>query len=298
MSGSFITAIVFAVLAILAVIAVPFGRAEKVDDSAPMSSRALAISVAVVLWLVVAIILLAASLTVVSTRNIGVVTTFGRPTGHIGNGLHFVAPWSSVTELDGAIQIEQRTGKDATTVRLGNDSTATVDNTIQWRIKPDAADSLFLDYRTFDNIRDNLIDREANAALNDVLSTYNPLASVQSAQDAGGDNEKLADQVTNLLRQRVGSRVEVTSVLIPVIHFDQSTQDKLNLYNAEVANTRIAEQKQKTAAAEAQANQILSQSVNNDPNVLVSKCLDIVKANGGSPAGCWPGGAVIANGGK
>jgi hypothetical protein len=47
----------------------------------------------------------------------------------------------------------------ATTVRLGNNSTAFVDNSVRWRIQPAAADELFLDYRQFENVRDNLVTR-------------------------------------------------------------------------------------------------------------------------------------------
>src|SRR5262245_29374819 len=49
--------------------------------------------------------------TVVSTRNIGIVTTFGRPVAELDNGFHVVAPWQSVTEMDGSIQLQQFTGE-------------------------------------------------------------------------------------------------------------------------------------------------------------------------------------------
>jgi hypothetical protein len=58
--------------------------------------------------------------------------------------------------------------------------------------------------------------------------------------------------------------------------------------DVEKANTRIAEQRAKTAEAEAQANEILAASVSNDPNVLVSKCLDAAREAHISPLGCWP----------
>ncbi|HEX3082095.1 MAG TPA: hypothetical protein VHQ86_02475, partial [Candidatus Saccharimonadia bacterium] len=70
---------------------------------------------------------------------------------------------------------------------------------------------------------------------------------------------------------------------------------------------RIAKQKELTAAAEAAANAALAASVSKDPNVLVSKCLDILaqmeKDKMPIPAGvsCWPGGsgtAVIAGNAK
>lgn len=293
MPALLITAIVFAVFATVATVGVlkirwtPIGKTEQVGVA-----RWAQVTTIAGAWLLVGLLVLLSSLTIVSTRNIGVVTTFNRPTGELTNGLHLKAPWSQITELNGAIQIEKRFGDDNTKVRLGNNSIASVDNTIQWRIKPAAADSLFLDFRTFENIRENLIDRQANAALNDVLSSYNPISSATSSE-AGTDNEKLAKRVTDLLRERVGDRVEINSVLIPVINFDQSTQDRLNALNAEVAQTRIAEQKQKTATAEAEANRILSASVNNDPNVLVSKCLDLVKASNQSPLGCWPGSTAL-----
>ena len=67
---------------------------------------------------------------------------------------------------------------------------------------------------------------------------------------------------------------------------------------AQVAQTRIAEQGVKTAEQQEKANEALAKSVSKDPNVLVSKCLDMVE--GGKvtlPAGfsCWPssGSAVV-----
>ena len=39
---------------------------------------------------------------------------------------------------------------------------------------------LFLDYRDFDNVRDNLVTRELGAALNEVFSNFDPLAPENS----------------------------------------------------------------------------------------------------------------------
>jgi hypothetical protein len=41
------------------------------------------------------------------------------------------------------------------------------------------------------------------------------------------------------------------------------------------------------------ANEILAASVSNDPNVLVSKCLDSAREAAISPLGCWPGTSVV-----
>ena len=93
------------------------------------------------------------------------------------------------------------------------------------------------------------------------------------------------------------------SVFTPIIHHDDQTQLKINQYQAAKADTRIALQKVQTAKNDALANKTLASSVSHDPNVLVSKCLDLVKSGINLPAGftCWPGGGngvVIPGGGK
>lgn len=237
--------------------------------------------------------LIVASTAVVPTRNVGIATTFGKPTGAVySNGLHLKAPWSKVEDMDAAIQNLTRTGDDATTVRLGNNSLATVDNTIRWRIVPEAAPALFMDYRSFDGVKDNLVTRQANAALNEVLGSFNPLLSLED-QTNENQNVKMGDQVADVLRKKVGKQIIIEQVIIPVIKFDQETQKKIDAFNAEVANTKVAEQRQKTSRADAEANRIISDSIKNDPNVVTSRCIDQAIARGISPAGCWPGGSVI-----
>lgn len=249
------------------------------------------------------LLLVFSSLTMVGTRRIGVVTSFGRPVDTLSNGLHFKLPWEKVPELDASIQTDSHTGngendKDpCTDIRIGNESTACVDNTIRWRIVESEGDQLFRDYRGMDNIRESLVTRELNAALNQVLGDFNPLDAV--SEDGSGANanlDDLANQVAERMRDRVEGKIEVLSITIPLIRYDRGTQDRLNAYQAEIANTRIAEQRGETATAQARANEALAESVSNDPNVLVSRCLDtladMVEAGQAVPAGfsCWPGG--------
>ena len=47
----------------------------------------------------------------VSTKNIGVVTSFGKTFGFLGNGPHLIWPWENVTEMDAAIQTDSYTDK-------------------------------------------------------------------------------------------------------------------------------------------------------------------------------------------
>lgn len=234
--------------------------------------------------------LILGSTTVVSTRNVGIPTTFGRPNGELSNGFHIIAPWQDVTEMDGAIQLQKFEGDKAMEVRLGNNSTAKANVTIQWRLDPHSAPSLFLDYRNFKNIEENLVDKELGVAMNSVFATFDPLA--RGASD-GAPLVPLSESVQHKVQKAVGSRIEIQKVFVPLVTYDKDTQDRINALNIEKANTRVAEQSEKTAEAQAKANEKLRASVSNDPNVIVNNCTSAAIAKGISPFGCWPGQGVV-----
>ena len=286
-----IIALVLAVIAFIISIAISRNR-EYAEGVKPARAVAIVLTILTVLFAGFSMT------TMVGTRDIGVVTSFGRPVKHLDNGLHLKAPWQKVSTLDGAIQTDNFVGKNGCTeIRIGNESTACVDNSIRWRINPAAGDELFKDYHTMTNIKDSLVTRELKAALNEALANYNPLDEIQANQQGAKPNlSAFQTTVAKAMRDQIGSQIDVLSVIIPIIRFDDSTQQKINAYQAEVANTRIAQQREQTAEAQSKANRILSKSVSDDPNVLVSKCLDTVdeavKSNVQLPAGysCWPGG--------
>ncbi|WP_329405379.1 SPFH domain-containing protein [Nocardia vinacea] len=252
--------------------------------------------ITVVLAALALLALAGASTTIVSTRSVGIVTSFGKPTGTLSNGIHLIKPWQKVPELSGVIHTDSQTGafdsngkcSGGTAVRLANNSTACVDNTIRWRIVPTSADELFRDYQNDDRIRDSLVTRELNAILNTTFATYNPLA-LGSANGPGLD--QLSTTITAAIKEKIGRQIEVLSVIVSLVHFDGQTQERINAFQAQVASTRIAEESQRTATAQAQANRQLADSVSHDPNVLVARCLELVAAGKGLPAGfqCWPG---------
>ena len=297
--------ILFLVLLVIGLVLFGVRRATQRSTS----SFVLPLAVPLTFMVVAAVLLLFSFTAIVQTRDIGIVTSFGRPTRNLDNGLHPKLPWQKVSTLDGAIQTDSYTGTGGCTdIRIGNESTACVDNSIRWRIKPDAGDVLFRDYHTMHTIRDSLVTRELKASLNDALSDYNPLDQIQ-ANDAGAkpNLNEFAASVTQSMQSEIGDQIEVLNVIIPIIRFDDSTQQKINAYQAEVANTRIAEQREKTASAQAAANRNLSKSVSQDPNVLVSKCFDtldeMVRNHVAVPAGfsCWPNGGsalVVPSGGR
>lgn len=231
--------------------------------------------------------------TIVPPQTIGIPVTFGKPAAAVGNGLEVRAPWTKIVKMDASIQNDIYDGENQVAVRLGNNAKAGVNASIQWRMKQENAQQLFLDYREFDNIRANLVNRNFVSAMNEVFSEFDPLAAVKEAENSENgavtDLGAFAEDVSAKMEERVGEDIEIISVTIPIVNFDESTQAKIDELQAEIARTRVAEQKKNTSQAEKEANEVLEQSISD--NLLTSKCLDIVEKSGQSPLGCFPGSA-------
>ena len=292
-------------LVILAILTI---AAFLVRKRVPSGDRALWAVGAGLLTVITAVTFALSTFVVVSTRNVGVVTTFGRPVGTLSNGLHFTWPWQSVEEMDGSIQIDWHKDNDpngdnhdgAIVVRLGNNSNAWADTSVRWEMQQPAADDLFLQYKTFDNIRTNLVTRNLQTALNEVFASYNPLVTVDPADPtkpappaAESQLPALAGRTAEIMQAKVGDQIKIYEVQIPTIAFDGQTQERIDQLNRQKAETAVAIESQKTADEQAVANGKIAASISRDPNVLVSKCLDIVKDKGGSVLGCWPGANVV-----
>lgn len=247
----------------------------------------------------------------VDTKNIGVMTEFGRPTQPLDNGPHLVWPWQVKNELDGAIQTDSYAGQDDTpcvTVRIARQATACVDMSVKWQLIKDEATGTFQDYREFSNVRDSLVRRELGATGDEVFSTFDPLKFDDAGVSQAPSNDTLSKQATTVLQRRAGGKIKVESVVVNYIKLDDATQQRLNEQNAETAKFNVATQAQKTADAQAVTNQKLAASLSKDPNVLTARCFDIYELaiNKGQQVpmagmmGCWntPGSAMalLSNG--
>ncbi|SHZ23445.1 SPFH domain-containing protein [Mycobacteroides abscessus] len=288
MSWEFVTFLIFGSIAVLLLLGGLVGRRFNRRADGPvvtlfMGGIALAIAV---------LVLVIGSFTVVGTRKVGIETVFGKPSGDtLSNGLHWKKPWATVDEMDAAVQIDKYEGNGRIKVRLGNSSTADADVSVRWQIKQDAADELYVQYRSFDNVRTNLITRNLQVSLNDVFSKLDPLATKWAN---GLPLETFAKDASEKLRALVGDQVDILDVAVPTIDYDDGTEARINELNAERANTAKAEQAKKTATEQAEANRILSSSVSNDPNVIVQNCITKALDKSMSPWGCWPGTGALA----
>lgn len=276
MSGWFIATLVVGVLATIAALGITLASD---DDERKFAFIASGIG----WWAVVGIMLALSSATIVQTRTVGVETSFGKPIGTLNNGFHMVRPWASVEKFDTSVQtLNLTTAKDdagdPVTVRLANQTTAQVDVSVQWNIDP-AGDviELYKRYRSFGNVENNLVKRQLQHALNGAFAQYDPLRSINGAQDASNPKvDELAAKARTELQAAVGSGIQIGTLTIPIVHFDGATEDRLRAYQQALADTRIAEQREKTAGAQKAANDALAQG-NNSPGVLYQNCLDMVE---------------------
>lgn len=225
------------------------------------------------------------SFTIVPARNVGIVNTFGKAETALDNGFHWVKPWSSVETVDATVQNINLSSdaKNCITVRLANQTTACVDVTVQWNIDQKAnANELWQRYRgtnddVVGNVGRNVVERELRRSLNVVFETYNPL---QVLADGTATNAKTDDLAANALREmksHVDSGIVVDTLRISLVHFDDTTQGKLNGFAQALADTQIATQQKLTAEQQKLANDLLAAASSNDPGVKYQNCLNLLK---------------------
>ena len=225
------------------------------------------------------------SFTVVPARNVGVVNTFGRAEGALENGFHWVKPWSSIETIDATVQ-NINLSSDAhncITVRLANQTTACVDVTVQWNIDQHAnANELWQRYRgnnddVVGNVGRNVVERELRRSLNVVFETYNPLSVLAQGDKPNITTDELATKALAEMKGHVDAGIVVDTLRISVVHFDDTTQQKLNGYAQALADTQIATQQKKTAEQQKAANDLLAAASSNDPGVKYQNCLNLLK---------------------
>lgn len=287
MPVSFWVAIILAILAVIVTVAA-FLSPDDVSKGG--------FGLAAVLGLLAVVFTLTASIHQVPVRNVGIVTSFARPTGDVtGSGLKMTAPWQKVNDWDASIQTADHTGNPGcTTVRIGSLATACVENKVRWQVKPEAAPEQFMAYKgDFDNMVRNLFETELQNALNQAFSDYNPLTTVNvSTGQTEFDGTALATEVKGLLEERVGTQIIVESVVTPLVHHDGKTEENIKQFQDVIAQARILEQKQKNALVEQATAGILAQL---PPAYTINKCLDLAKDLGKEPGLCLGGAAPIWN---
>jgi hypothetical protein len=234
--------------------------------------------------LLVALVWIGFSITTVGANSQSVRTSFGRPTGVIGSGLHLVAPWSSGTTFSAAKQWvrfkgdgnggEDSSDEPCITVRLARQATACVDGLVSYKQPSAEVQRLFLDWKTESRIRSLLVLQATQQAMTAQLATYDPLANAEQDADALARYSKL---VENDLRGRLSMLTDVT-VQLTQLDYDDTTEANIRNVQAAIAKTRVAQQDKLTADQIAAANKTISDSLKGDSVTAFYRCVEMLAA--------------------
>jgi hypothetical protein len=136
----FIVAIFVFVLAAIALLAGLIAR-----DGGPLLAFAV---IAVVLGVILTVI---ASMSVVPTRNVGIVTSWSKPTGRTtGAGLQWTAPWQDVDDWDASGQTWPHLGDQCIWVTVKGPRNVCVPVQVEWNALPENAPANWAAYKETD----------------------------------------------------------------------------------------------------------------------------------------------------
>lgn len=228
------------------------------------------------------LVLLFSGIRSVPVKSVGVVTSFGHVEGDLTPGFHWELPYKTANILPETIQTTTFNGKNCLDVRIGGQQNACLDATIQWQVKDSAAPQLFNNYDTsgsnvLDMITTAVVIREFESVVNQTLGDYNPIADVALNGKSGNSQfSTFGPLVQRTMRNDIGNQINVIRVIMPILHYDASTQSRLNTIQAQYAEAAIATEQISINQAQAQANAAIQNNVS--ANVLVQECLTIVQS--------------------
>ena len=247
--------------------------------------------------------------TKVPPKNFGIGVELGRPVDQYPNGTHLKWPWIDINNMDGAVQVDKHEQSPKATncdggvkVRLGNQSLACANVIVTWQINQsgDKVLELYKNYKHTETVGDKVVNPALNTAANDAFGQYDPLQNLDANGKPKLKLSDIANTIGTTLETQLGDDVTIKSVRVTVLDYDKQTEDKINSFQAALADTRIAEQRTKTAQQEAKANETLKKSLT-DPNLVPYLCIkteeDMVKKGMTPPAAhCGSVGGVLVDG--
>lgn len=273
-------------VAILVTVAMAvFGKNPDNSYDAPIKS--IGVIGAGISMLALVLMTLFMSITTVSARSVGIQTAFGRYSGTLDNGLQMTAPWSSVEEFSTQVQYLDLDGEnDSVQVTFKGGGGGMVNATPRWRIDENKAENLWKKYKTFDKVRDQLVNSTARDSIRQVISKYTP----NEARD--GDNLRpIAEQVVlDLNAQLKDDGIVIDSVSIKGISLDKRSQESLDKIVEANNNVERAKAERERAKIDAETADIRKKSGQLGTDANQRYCLEMmnnwdVKKNGALPAG-------------
>lgn len=285
-----VVAILFVVAIIVAGLLWGFGKnpTDEYDTSFPVKTFGKIATVTLIVTFTVVTTLM--SLTKVEARNVGIQTAFGRYQNTLDNGLQFTAPWSETESFSTQVQyldLDNTDGDDgAVSVTFKGGGGGTVSLTPRWRIDEDGAENLWKKYRTFDRVRDQLVNSSAKDSVRVIVSKFTP----NEARD-GENLRPIADQIqSDLAASLKDDGIIIDSVSIKKIELDKRSQSSLDKIVEANNNVERAKAERERAKIDAETAKIREASGQLSEKAAQRYCLEMMNnwdkdKNGNLPAG-------------
>jgi regulator of protease activity HflC (stomatin/prohibitin superfamily) len=297
----FIIAIILWVIMLIAAVYAVLVRGQSGDGPGPVAGVVAAVVCGVLGFVAFAW----AGVHSVPSKSIGVPVSLGKVgTGYASPGAHFTwDPFLHYAIINETIQtttFQQGSNLPGTQqcsgelpVRIGGQQSACAKITIQWRVKPSAAASLFSDYANqgdlMTTIENALVIREMELVVNQQVGEYDPITDYRNVVNTKTNTSQFTafgPDIQATMTKDIGSQIQVTSVLFPKMTYSPAVENKLQQIQQAYANFAIAQENVLVNHENALAFANLG-----TPNVnqLVAQCLQDSRENRTSPMGCFPG---------
>jgi len=273
-------AIVLGIIFIIGLLVAIFSKSDRRGDNYGRTGGA---GAAVAALLVLGIVTALFSATTVDARSVGIQTSFGKYDATLDNGFHWTAPWSNVEQFSTQVQYLELKGDGAVPVSFLGGSSGTASVVVRWSIDSKGAEDLWKKYKTFDNVRDQLVRSEAQNAFRTTFSNYTPVDAID-----GNNLNKITADVQKLLAETLGKNgVAVDSVSVTNVGLGDRAQTSLDRIVAANADVERATAEQEKAKIEAETARIRAES--QTPESLQRYCLEVMNSwnvnnNGPLPA--------------
>lgn len=244
-----------------------------------------------------------ASYNKVPTRNVGIVTQFGKPTGKTtGAGLHWTKPWQNIEDWDATGQVYDRLGGNCLWVSISAQRRACIAVQIEWSANPETAPELWAQYKATDQGKkiddDNgrfgtfiyrRVNPQIDGAVTSVFASFDPLGTVSATGDAPAPdlNQTYRTKLQAAVQGALGTDITIKSIAFATPTYDAPTTAAIAAYGQKMLEARnLTVDKQN-----AQARLDVANKTGVPP--AVQQCLDIAEAKAKEPGLCMGGSVAL-----
>lgn len=203
----------------------------------------------------VGVILVGNSVSQVPTKNVGIVTEFGKPTNRTtGAGLKVHAPWQSIDDWDATRNTFDRLGGNCLWVSVSG-GRACIAVQVEWSAKSGNAPEDWASYKEstvgsgdnkkdltrFETFEHRRVKPQMDAAITTVFTSFNPLGKVDDVTGALIAPDLNADYLAILrtqLETNLGDSLDIDTIAFGTPTYDQPTTNAISAFGQKTLEGR------------------------------------------------------------